>query len=265
MVTATTSPPVEQPADRSGPLTDLALTLPIFIGYHLGVVFLPVRNAADPLTSELQKLAYQSVWIYFTFTVAIGLAYVTPLLLLGRGKHLDLSRFALMGGEGILYAILMRILAGYAVFQLVQMAQVDPSVFGLMKAAPALSSAVEIASAGPSVGDRLSGAIMSLGAGFYEELLFRAGVYGAGAFLLIFLFHVTSMVKKMALRVVWALLAACLFSGWHHFGDFGEAFDLSTFAFRAVCGLVFTVIYETRGLAPAVWTHALYDLWVLAF
>ncbi|MCH2108276.1 MAG: hypothetical protein MK135_03030, partial [Polyangiaceae bacterium] len=76
--------------ERSGPLTDLALTLPIFIGYHLGVVFLPFRNAADVVTGRLQHLAESNLWLYALFTLAIGAAYVTPLLLAGRGRHLSL-------------------------------------------------------------------------------------------------------------------------------------------------------------------------------
>ena len=40
-------------------------------------------------------------------------------------------------------------------------------------------------------------------------------------------------------------------------------FDGRVFVFRTVCGLVFTVIYATRGFAPAVWTHVTYDIWVL--
>jgi hypothetical protein len=30
-----------------------------------------------------------------------------------------------------------------------------------------------------------------------------------------------------------------------------------------MCGLAFTLIYAFRGFAPAVWTHAIYDIWVL--
>lgn len=40
----------------------------------------------------------------------------------------------------------------------------------------------------------------------------------------------------------------------------GEAFELRSFVFRFVCGMVFTVIYAFRGFAPAVWKHALYDV-----
>src|SRR5690606_20732881 len=48
----------------SGPWTDLGLTLPIFITYHLGVVFLPTRNAADWATVELIDLANNDLTLY---------------------------------------------------------------------------------------------------------------------------------------------------------------------------------------------------------
>lgn len=254
------------PTTKSGPWTDLVLTLPIFVGYHLGVVFLPVRNAADIVTRELSALADNSLWSYLALTLCIGAGYVTPLLLAGRGRHLQMERFAWMGTEGIVYALAMRLLAGYAVAYLAALVTAHEIGFvGLMNAAPSLSSSVQAASSSHAVGSRLAGAIMSLGAGFYEELVFRVGFYGVGAMLLLFLFNVTSVSMKIAYRLGWALVCACIFSGWHYVGELGEAFDLMTFLFRGICGLVFTLIYQFRGFAPAVWTHALYDIWVLAF
>lgn len=260
------NPIAQDSLERSGPWTDLALTLPVFVGYHLGVVFLPMRNAADLLTRTLQQVADYDMWIYAGLTLAIGAVYVTPLLLAGRGKHLEPSRFAWLGTEGLVYAMIMRIVAGYAVMRLLYFVSAEgSSLVGLMSAAPALSSsAAELGTAGEASA-RITGAILSLGAGFYEELVFRVGIYGLGAVLLLFLLNLTTRVSRFAVRVGWALAVACLFSGWHYLGELGDPFELGTFTFRAVCGLVFTVIYHLRGFAPAVWTHALYDLWVLAF
>lgn len=255
----------ETPTAKSGPLTDLAMTLPIFVGYHLGVIFLPVRNAADVVTRELHAVADYNIWAYLMLTLAIGAGYVTPLLLAGKGHHLKLDKFAWMGTEGIVYALAMRLLAGYAVAHLLAAIATDQmGVIGMMSAAPALSSSVEAAGASSLISDRLAGAIMSLGAGFYEELVFRALLYGAGATLLLFLFNVTKASTKFLYRIGWAIVCACVFSGWHYVGELGDVFDLTTFTFRGVCGLVFTLIYQFRGFAPAVWTHALYDIWVLA-
>jgi hypothetical protein len=61
----------------------------------------------------------------------------------------------------------------------------------------------------------------------------------------------------------WAVVAALGFSAWHYVGPMGDPFELRSFVFRWVCGLVFTVIYAFRGFAPVVWTHTVYDVWVL--
>ncbi len=90
-------------------------------------------------------------------------------------------------------------------------------------------------------------------------------LYGLGAKLLTLLFPMAVPFKQNAIKVGWAVVAAVVFSGWHYVGALGDDFDARTFVFRAVCGLVFTVIYVYRGFAPAVWTHALYDIWVLVF
>src|SRR3954471_733946 len=83
-------------ARRSDPWTDLALTLPIFVVYHLGVIFLPVRNAADPVTSELRALAKHSLPTYAALTLAIGAIFVAVLWTLGRRQALEPRRFLLV-------------------------------------------------------------------------------------------------------------------------------------------------------------------------
>ena len=221
----------------SGPWTDLGLTLPVFVGYHLGVVFLPVRNAADVVTAELVSLANNNLLAYSLLTLAIGLTYVGVLVFLGRGKALHWNRFFWVALEGVLYAVAMRHLAGYLVGQLFLAKSMD---------------------------QRLTGVVMSFGAGFYEELVFRVVLFGLGAKLIPWLLPNIVPFKAKLVAVAWALVSALIFSGWHYVGALGDSFDLKTFTFRAACGLLFVVIYRFRGFAPAVWTHTLYDLWVLA-
>ncbi len=224
-------------SSRSGPWTDLGLTLPIFLGYHLAVVFLPYRNAADFVTRELTRLAHNDLLAYSALTLGIGAAFVGTLILLGRGKAMRWDRFLWIGLEGIAYAVAMRLVAGYVVGRL---------------------------ALGRELGDGLTGLVLSLGAGFYEEVAFRVIVFGLGVRLLdLLLFKESNRQKQFALKVVWAVLAAGVFSGWHHAGALGDPFELKVFVFRWVCGLVFTLIYSVRGFAPAVWTHTLYDIWVL--
>lgn len=224
--------------EGSGPLDDLALTLPIFIGYHLGVVFLPLRNAADLVTQELVALANHNLWAYAGLTLAIGLSFAAVLLVLGREQSLSLPRFLWVGLEGVLYAVAMRV------------------------AADTLVGRLHLAIGAEGVDHPFTGLVMSLGAGFYEELVFRVVLFGLGVRLVGSLFGVFSGPKHAVIVLGWAVIAAALFSAWHYVGAFGEPFELRTFVFRWICGLIFTGIYAFRGFAPAVWTHTLYDIWV---
>ena len=213
--------------------------MPVFVGYHLGVVFLPVRNAADVVTRELTALAENSIWQYIGLTLGIGAAFVGVLLMLGRGHTLRRSRFVFVAIEGILYAIAMRLAGQYVVTQL------------------ALSGGIP--------DGQFSALVMSLGAGFYEEIAFRVVLFGLGLRLIVGLLGTASRLKRTLIALVWALTIACVFSGWHYVGDLGDVFDLRSFVFRSVCGLAFTAIYTFRGFAPAVWTHTIYDAWILLF
>jgi hypothetical protein len=216
--------------------TDLGLTLPIFIAYHLGVIFLPVRNAADIVTQYLVELANQSRIAYVAFTIGIGAAFVAVLALLGRRQVFRWQSFAWLALEGVVYAVAMRLVAAAVVGRLLLT---------------------------PGVDGHFTGLVMSLGAGFYEELAFRVVLFGLGLRCLRVLWPATTWWRRWFWALSWALLSASVFSAWHHLGALGEELDGGVFVFRTMCGLIFTLIYAMRGFAPAVWTHVLYDVWVL--
>ena len=188
------------------------------------------------MTSELRELAKHSLPTYACLTLAIGAAFVGDLLTFGRRKALEPSRFLLIFIEGSLYAILMRLAGSYVQgsLRLAQGGSAEDGVF-------------------PSI-------VMALGAGFYEEVAFRVGLFGIGA---LTLRKVFSGSKVVLFTIAWGFIEAMAFSRWHYTGALGEDWDAGSFVFRAVCGLVLTAIFAFRGFAPAVWTHALYDLWVM--
>ncbi|UQA61319.1 type II CAAX prenyl endopeptidase Rce1 family protein [Polyangium aurulentum] len=223
---------------KSDAWTDLGLTLPIFLLYHLGVVFLPVRNAADPVTAELAALAKNSLPTYAGLTVLVGIAFVVVLAATGQKKALEGKRFALIAFEATLYAILMRFAGAYAVGSLPLAVEASAQTRGVF-----------------------TGVVMSMGAGFYEEIAFRVGLFGLGALLFKAVFSAGA--TRFVITAAWAVVAAVAFSAWHYVGALGDSFDVASFVFRAVCGLVLTAIFVFRGFAPAVWTHALYDVWAM--
>jgi hypothetical protein len=225
--------------------SDLGLTLPIFVGYHLCVVFLPIHNAADWLTRQLAELASNDMRVYVALTLTIGLALVATLVALGRGHTLRLARFVGIIVEAMVYAVAMRVVAS--------------AVVGRLRLDATLPSAPATVVDGP-----FAGIVLSMGAGFYEELAFRVGLFAVLGRLVWLAFVANPLpVFKWLFWLGWALFSAAVFSAWHHVGHFGEPFTLQAFVFRWVSGFVFTVIFAFRGFAPAVWTHTLYDVWVL--
>jgi hypothetical protein len=233
--------------EKPGAKVDLALTLPIFVAYHVGVVFLTSKNATDIVTRPLMLLAEGNRAIYVGITVAIGLAFAAIFALSGRGEAFRPSKFVQIALEGALYATLMQFVAAYVTGRLFA---------GNIKTL-----------------DPFTGVVMSLGAGFYEEIAFRVALFGVGARLVAWLFlaerppllgpRPPGSFRYFALSAAWSLAAALLFSSVHYIGAYGDDFQLDSFVFRAVLGLVLTLIYVLRGFAAAVWSHAIYDIWVL--
>lgn len=240
----------EKISDKPGAWVDLGLTLPIFVIYHLSVIFLDVKNATDMVTSHLFRLADGSTSSYVGITLAIGIVFAGVFAFLGRGHAFEPWKFAQIAFEGVLYAVLMRLAAG-ALMQRVFAGNIHEET-------------------------RFVGFVMSLGAGFYEELAFRVVLYGAGAKLLVFMFSNekvslvepgkgTLSLSSMGVMLGWAVVASAVFSGFHYVGPLGDSFKMASFAFRMFLGLALTLVYATRGFAAAVWTHAVYDIWVLVF
>jgi membrane protease YdiL (CAAX protease family) len=236
---------------KPGPLVDLGLTLPIFLVYHLGVVFLRVRNATDLFTQPLLKLAEGSITLYLLITLGIGAAFAGVFFVLGRKQKFNPKRLVQIVIEGALYAIVLRFTGSYVVGHLFAASRPDAM--------------------GPNP---FEGVIMSFGAGFYEELAFRVILFGLGAKALVWLFArqklgvvatspVRLTMRAIAVMAIWSLACAAIFSGVHYVGSMADTFRVTTFTFRLVLGLVLTLIYATRGFAAAVWAHALYDVWVL--
>ncbi|GAC1460324.1 MAG: CPBP family glutamic-type intramembrane protease [Gemmatimonadaceae bacterium] len=100
---------------------------------------------------------------------------------------------------------------------------------------------------------------VSLGAGLYEELLFRVLLVGIIAAIARLVLHLPSAVSG-SIAVV---LSALIFSAFHYVGPYGDTFRADSFAFRAIAGLFFSALYLLRGFGITAWTHALYDIFVM--
>ncbi|MBN1256908.1 MAG: CPBP family intramembrane metalloprotease [Planctomycetes bacterium] len=102
--------------------------------------------------------------------------------------------------------------------------------------------------------------VLSLGAGVYEEFLFRMVLLGL---LLLLARSLLGKKRETVSYVIAATISAVIFAAFHHFGQYGDPFTLEKFAFRTVAGVYFAWIYLTRGFGIAVGCHTAYDLIVV--
>jgi membrane protease YdiL (CAAX protease family) len=96
-----------------------------------------------------------------------------------------------------------------------------------------------------------------LGAGIYEEAIFRLCLFS----LLVFILRKIDLPGALAICLA-AVASAVLFSTAHHVGPYGQEYSNYLFIFRLVAGLYFALLYEMRGFGIAVGTHACYNVMV---
>jgi len=101
--------------------------------------------------------------------------------------------------------------------------------------------------------------MLSIGAGLYEELLFRVVLVG----LLAWGAHKLFGWRPLVAGIVATVLGALIFSAFHYIGPYGDRFDVYSFVFRTIAGLFFSALYLSRGFGITAWTHALYDVFLL--
>ena len=195
-----------------------------------------VRNGADVLLKWLfVGLGGQRGLLVFDLLL-FGAGAVLVVRDLRRGGKLEPRLFAAMLAESAVWAVLVGLVVGQATRVLLQ----HLSVPGLDQF---------------GFGTQL---MLSLGAGIYEELLFRVLLVGS----LAWIGRRGLGWSPGAAGTAAALIGAVIFSAFHYIGPYGDAFTLASFTFRALAGLVFSTLYLVRGFGVTAWTHALYDIFV---
>jgi hypothetical protein len=230
---------------RVDPLTSLRLVFPLFWIYEVGVLFIPrAYNGVDIITAEIERLLHGRLPLYIGLNAALCVLFVGAVFYF-RGKHqFEPRRFWSVLAESTVYALTM---GSLICFVMVDLLHVDPR----LSLAP-VAHAGGAAPTGP-----LAGIIVALGAGVHEELVFRVLLLGG---VVAFLNGPLKVRRGIAVAIGF-VVSSVLFSAAHHIIG-GEPFRMGAFVYRVLCGLFFASLYEWRGLAIAVYTHALYDIYV---
>lgn len=229
----------EQPSPRNL-LTSLILIFPLFLIYQVGVLFtLPMLNGADFVTTLLFSSLGLTIRGYLLFLAVVVTLFAVTVGLLKRKQHFNGRVFLPVLLESTIYALTM----GSVIVLLMT------KVMGF---SPGLAAGL------PQQG-LVTRVTMSLGAGVYEETVFRLGLLGGS----IASFEKLLGMSRWAAIVGGFLLSSAVFSLVHYLPPMGDAFSFSSFTFRMLAGIVFGVLFKLRGFAVAVYTHAFYDIFVL--
>ncbi len=228
---------------RVDPLTSLFLVMPLYLIYQVGVLAQMrcapgvgctwVRNGVDFVTGTVLQWTNGSRLTFGAIALSVGAVLMIAVLWARKREKLHPKLFVPVLLESLVYASVVGPLIIYVQGR-------------LPMGAPGSSS---------FLGD----IVASCGAGLHEELIFRAGLFAGGVWLL------KRVGIPVAAAVVVSLLASStLFSLVHHLGPLGDPFSARVFIFRLLAGVLFGVIYRVRGFAIAAWTHTIYDIWVFA-
>jgi len=231
------------------PLTSLVFVAPLLICYELGVLMLgpgAMRNGADVwLRQLLEWLGFSQYFLLPALTVGLLLGW----------HHMTHQPWRV--SPGVLWAMLAEC-ASLAVV-LVIIARLQSSMLSMFVAD--LNIELIRASIWSSAKGWFGEMVRYIGAGVYEELLFRLMLLPAIAWV----FKGCGLSWQKSLLIA-AVISSVLFSAAHHIGSEGEAIFSADFGyrfcFRIIAGLFFAALFIYRGFGIAAGTHALYDILV---
>ncbi len=215
----------------------LILTLPALAIYEFGILFLfqdsffELRNSGEILLwSVFTKLGLNNPYIVSTILLSIFLFVMIRGYQVEKKPGINANYFIYMLLEGMLW--------GGVIFIALQ----------LFTQLPLQIITFE---------EKLSNMNLAIGAGIFEELIFRMILISA--FLVI-------LERGLSLSSNWAaliaiFLAACVFAAFHLFM---EMYSFPIFTQRVFGGVLLGVLYRYRGYGISVYSHIIFNFLILA-
>ena len=222
--------------------------LPLLVLYEVGILLATggtgeIRVGADVwLKTLLARLGATGSLALGVGVLAAGLAVFWSER--HRRPRIVPKYFAWIVAEALLYAIVLAYVVGTA----------TAFLFADAGGGAPVAALAQLARLG--LGAQLA---LSIGAGLYEELVFRVLLVGG---LALALGRLTRWSRRDA-YVLAAVVGAIVFSAVHHVGVYGDPFTVEVFTFRFLFGLALNGVFLVRGFALAAWAHALYDVLVV--
>lgn len=220
----------------------LLFILPLLVGYEVGVIWLggtqpeALRNGAD-------------AWFRWGLeTFGLTQLYCAP----------GLIALLFLGWSWLRFWDRPEDLLGVLVGMVIESVAFALGLWGISRAMEPYIIQAGVEAALPlSAEEFLSRTVTFLGAGIYEEVLFRLLGFSG----LFWLLRHLELPRLFCLGLA-AAGSSALFSAAHHIGPFGEAYHAGVFLFRMAAGLYFALLFQYRGFGIAAGAHAFYDVLV---
>ncbi len=243
--------------ESARPLVSLIFITPMLLAYEIGMIALgpaAIRNGAEVwLRQFLDALGFGQYFLLPGLTCGLLLAW----------HHVVQARWrfrpSVLWGMSLESVTLALGLLALAQLQSTLCGDLDSTLTCATRASSRLHS---------TWGQSLGGVLGYLGAGIYEELLFR-----------LTLLPIVAVVFRsvgIAPRAAWGysiVLVSVFFSLAHYQWNWeilgislrtsGYDFDWFSFSFRCLAGTVFSLLFVCRGFGIAVGAHAMYDVFAV--
>lgn len=213
---------------------NLFFILPLLVLYEIGIQLTgsDLRNSAEVILKDLKFLMGPGWMRWFHWFL---IAFVVIVFIRAFSKEKPLFRYYLLM---VLESLLIALVLGPFLAVFVGSVLLD---FPITGAEPSELSVRFL---------------LSVGAGVYEELLFRFFLLGGLFYLFVRVFRAPFTYSA----VLAVLISALLFSVYHHIGPYGQPMDAYPLLFRFAAGIILGAVFVMRGLGVAVYLHVFYDL-----
>lgn len=262
---ARTTPDLSYAELSTRPLHVLAFLAPLLIVYELGSIL----YLSNPSTGVVETISARRMISTFFETFGAfglylpGLALATVLLVWHVIRNdkwtLNLPVIPLMAMESVLWTIPLVVLVVILsvtlpqmtpALQLAPLCSLETLIHPLAQADPPVTQSSLHSLSTPA---RLT---IAIGAGLYEELVFRVIAIALVHLLLVDVLGV----EKKAGAVVAVVVSALAFTVYHDISTPSGGLNIPLAAFLLCAGLYFGLVYIWRGFGIVVGVHALYDV-----
>jgi len=220
------------------PLYSFLFTIPLFLIYEIGIFLTSsddmfvLRNGADALMRQI--LATFGITGLYWIGVIFFIGFIITFILQRKyweETEIHSDYFLLMMVESVMWSVLI-----YFLMSNIYLLLMNPTGSMLVQQVT-----------------------LAVGAGIYEEFLFRVLLIAGISVILGFIFQWSDKSRNWAAMVI----AAGIFSSFHFIGEYGDFFSFNIFMVRFLAGIALGTLYFLRGFGITAWSHAVYDLIVL--